>query len=947
MGTHVGRVILFGTIPTNILETTPMITPPTTQNDTTVIPTKIPIMTPTIPPSPDYTPASPDYSPAFDTESNPFEDPSSGHIPPLPTVSPFLLSDDDTTDSDTLAPGQPIPHGRPYSYHPNGPVHMMTARKRVGPLPASSDFHSNALSNSSSRHSLSDHSSLDLPSTSAGPSYKRRRSPMTSVRTLPPISGALSYVRADLIPSPKRVRDSGYLADLEVGLRETSLRDDVIARDALRDRGIDTRVVVEAIDRDEIEMGVRGPVEVRVEKITHLAMPEDIHEPAQEEAVKMPNTRSRASMTHEEVEELVARRVAEEMEAREAARNENGDEQEGENRGNRNGGNEGNENEENGGNRGNGNGGNGENRNHGFNYGARLQDAIRIANQLMDKKLQGYAARSAENKRMMESNPMDNRGQQPPFKRKDCPKLRSQNCGNQTRVEIRLEIRLEVTRLEQRLTPLVKEEQNLIPTLLQVYLAQGTSNKAEDKSEEKRLEDVPINRCPLPRIDDLFNQLQGSRVYSKIDMRSGYHQLRVCEEDIPKPAFRTRYGNYEFQVMPFGLTNTPVVFMDLMNRVYKPYLYRFVIVFIDDILIYSKNIKEHEGHLKLILNVLKEEELYAKFSKCKFWLSNVQFLGHVIDSEGVHEKVIAYASCQLKVYEKNYTIHDLELGAVVFAFKMWRHYLYGTKCVVFNDHKSLQHILDQKELNMRQQRRLDLLSDYDCESRYHPGKANVVADVLSRKKRSKPMALVMHESYKSKYSIHPRSDKMYQDLKKLYWCPNMKAEIATYIARDAKVARIHAEEEIQAMIDSLDKSNETVAKYLQEYQQFASDLSLEKKIELISDIVKYQDHYKKVYKFQSQQRKPMSKKQKREYYMAVIKSYLGWRFKDFKAERAKRQRIILEKEQVKKQELSEEAPESKTPTEEVSEDRIKEIMQLVPVEDVYVQALQVKHPIID
>nr|GFC91603.1 hypothetical protein [Tanacetum cinerariifolium] len=154
------------------------------------------------------------------------------------------------------------------------------------------------------------------------------------------------------------------------------------------------------------------------------------------------------------------------------------------------------------------------------------------------------------------------------------------------------------------------------------------------------------------------------------------------------------------------------------------------------------------------------------------------------------------------------------------------------------------------------------------------------------------------------------------------------------IARDAKVARIHAEEEIHGMIDSLDKSNETVAKYLQEYQQFASDLSLEKKIELISDLVKYQKHYKKVYKFQSQQRKPMSKKQKREYYMAVIKSYLGWRFKDFKgmsfeeieakftqvwkriedfthmgskeeAEKAKRQGIILEKEQVKKQKLSE------------------------------------------
>nr|GFB40569.1 putative reverse transcriptase domain-containing protein [Tanacetum cinerariifolium] len=144
------------------------------------------------------------------------------------------------------------------------------------------------------------------------------------------------------------------------------------------------------------------------------------------------------------------------------------------------------------------------------------------------------------------------------------------------------------------------------------------------------------NRYPLPRIDDLFDQLQGSSVYSKIDLRSGYHQLRVREEDIPKTAFRTRYGHYEFQVMPFGLTNTPAVFMDLMNRVCKPYLDKFVIVFIDDILIYSKDEKEHEEHLKTILELLKKEELYAKFSKCEFWIPKILFLGHVIDSQGIH-----------------------------------------------------------------------------------------------------------------------------------------------------------------------------------------------------------------------------------------------------------------------------------------------------------------------
>ncbi|KAD7477647.1 hypothetical protein E3N88_00783 [Mikania micrantha] len=384
--------------------------------------------------------------------------------------------------------------------------------------------------------------------------------------------------------------------------------------------------------------------------------------------------------------------------------------------------------------------------------------------------------------------------------------------------------------------------------ILFVKKKDGTLRMCIDYRELNKL--TIKNRYPLPRIDDLFDQLQGAIYFSKIDLRSGYHQLRIHDDDVSKTAFRTRYGHYEFLVMPFGLTNAPAVFMDLMNRVCRPYLDKFVIVFIDDILIYSRSQQEHGQHLKLILELLVHEKLYAKFSKCEFWLREVQFLGHVVNENGIqvdpskieavkqwetpktpteirqflglagyyrrfiknfskialplttltqkdqkfiwdsqqeeafqllkhklcnapilalpegtenfivfcdasrqglgcvlmqNNKVIAYASRQLKVHEKNYTTHDLELGAVVFALKIWRHYLYGTKCTVYTDHKSLQHILDQKMLNMRQRRWVELLNDYDCEIRYHPGKANVVADALSRKERVKPIRVKVLE----------------------------------------------------------------------------------------------------------------------------------------------------------------------------------------------------------
>ncbi|GKD86614.1 putative reverse transcriptase domain-containing protein [Tanacetum coccineum] len=353
-----------------------------------------------------------------------------------------------------------------------------------------------------------------------------------------------------------------------------------------------------------------------------------------------------------------------------------------------------------------------------------------------------------------------------------------------------------------------------------IFLAHVTMKKTEDKSEEKRLEDVPIvhdfpkifpedlpgippsrqvefqidlvpnaapelsdkgfirpssspwgapvlfvkkkdgsfqmcidyqelnklmvkNHYPLLRIDDLFDQLQGSSVYSNIDLRSGYHQMRVREEDIPKNAFRTRYGQYEFQVMSFGLTNAPAVFMDLMNRG----------IHVDPAKIESikdwaspKTPTEIHQFLGLagyyrsapILALAEGAENFVVYCDASH-----KGLGVVLMQ---NEKVISYASHQLKIHEKNYTTHDLELGAVVFALKIWRHYLYGTKCTVFINHKSLQHILDQKELNMRQRRWLELLSDYDCKIHYHPGKANVVADALSRKEQIKPLwvrALVM------------------------------------------------------------------------------------------------------------------------------------------------------------------------------------------------------------
>ncbi|KAA3473672.1 DNA/RNA polymerases superfamily protein [Gossypium australe] len=312
--------------------------------------------------------------------------------------------------------------------------------------------------------------------------------------------------------------------------------------------------------------------------------------------------------------------------------------------------------------------------------------------------------------------------------------------------------------------------------------------KKKDKSmrmciDYRQINKLPIkNKYPLPRIDDLFDQLRGTSIFSKIDLCLGHHQLRVKEVDVHKIAFRTRYGHYEFLVMPFGLTNAPTTFMDLMNRVFQPYLDQFVVVFIDDILVYSRTEVDHDAHLRIVLQILREKQLYAKFSKCEFWLREVTFLGHVVSAEGIRDdprkqesfekfkkvlteapmliqpepvkeftvysdaphvglgcvlmqegKVVAYASRQLKTHEGNYPTHELELAAVVFALKIWRHYLYGEKCIIYTDHKNLKFLLTQKELNLWQRRWIELLKDYDCTIEYHPGKANVVADTLNHR----------------------------------------------------------------------------------------------------------------------------------------------------------------------------------------------------------------------
>ncbi|XP_070022617.1 uncharacterized protein [Nicotiana sylvestris] len=350
-----------------------------------------------------------------------------------------------------------------------------------------------------------------------------------------------------------------------------------------------------------------------------------------------------------------------------------------------------------------------------------------------------------------------------------------------------------------------------------------------------------VNEFPNVFPDELPRILPDKEIDFRIDVMPGTQPISIPPyrmAPIELKELKEQLKDLLEKVMSFGLTNAPATFMDLMNRVFKPFLESFVIVFIDDILVYSRSQEDHAVHLRAVLQTLQQHQLYAKFSKCEFWLESVAFLGFVVSREGIMvdpqkiamvknwprpttpteirnflglagycrrfvdgfstlaspltkltqkavklqwsdarersfqelksrltttsvltllegtkgfvvycdssriglgcvlmqlDKVIAYASRQLKNHEKNYPTHDLELVAVVFALKIWQHYLYGVHVDVFTDHKSLQYIFKQKELNLRQRRWLELLKDYDIDILYHRGKANIVADALSRK----------------------------------------------------------------------------------------------------------------------------------------------------------------------------------------------------------------------
>ncbi|GJY00885.1 putative reverse transcriptase domain-containing protein [Tanacetum coccineum] len=559
-----------------------------------------------------------------------------------------------------------------------------------------------------------------------------------------------------------------------------------------------------------------------------------------------------------------------------------------------------------------------------------LDETIELANDLMDQKLRTYAERQSDNKRKADDSSRNNHGhQQQPFKRqniwglkrhkcnkvghfahdcrssgntngantqkgnganpkgngcfecgapghfkRDCPKLKNKDGGNGNAQGWVYAVR----NAEKRGNASGNPDSNVVTgneTL--VFHGNKSNNERESqltiiscsKAQEytaKGLfpEDLP-GLPPARPVEFQIDLILGVVPVARAPYRLALSKMKELSEQLQELSDK---GFIRLSSSHWG---APVLFIKKKDGSFRMCIdYRELNKLTDE--------KEHEEHLKAILELLKKEKLGinvdpAKIESIKDWESPKtptkihQFLVyaglqpkciegfskiaksmtkltqkgeaktlwsivmhhtkamHCVDAE---EKVIAYVSRQLKIHEKNYTTHDLELGSVVFALKIWRHYMYGTKCTMFTDHKSLQHILDQKELNMRQRRWLELLSDYDCDIRYHPGKANVVADALSQaqiealkpenlenedvggmirkdipKEKLEPRAdgtlclngrswlpcygdlrsVIMHESHKSKYSIHPGSEKMYQDMKKLYWWPNMKADIATYVSK--------------------------------------------------------------------------------------------------------------------------------------------------------------------
>ncbi|GKD77955.1 retrotransposon protein, putative, ty3-gypsy subclass [Tanacetum coccineum] len=322
------------------------------------------------------------------------------------------------------------------------------------------------------------------------------------------------------------------------------------------------------------------------------------------------------------------------------------------------------------------------------------------------------------------------------------------------------------------------------------------------------------NKYPLPRIDDLSDQLQGAKFFLKIDLRSGYHQLRVKEQDISKIAFHTHYGHYEFLVMSFGLTNAPAVFMDLMNRVFHEYLDRFVIVFIDDILVYSKTREEHKDHLRIVLEILRQKKLYAKFSKCDFWLGQVAFLEHIVSADGITKdsakKLMQKGENFVLNEEREKSFEELKRRLVSSPVLTLPYGTGGYQIYSDASKKGLGCVLMQHGKVIAYASR-----------KLKPYEANVVADALSRK-NSRIMAClkiqpeiikdlelmevelvvcgsegkqaefqdhgviwylnrlcvpddsslreaILTEAHSSPFSIHPSSTKMYRDLKQNFW----------------------------------------------------------------------------------------------------------------------------------------------------------------------------------